>query len=154
MDLKKVKLGILGGGAMGEAIIRGIIKAKVFSPAQITVSDLSAQRLKFLKDSYKIKACSDNKKLVSDSGVIIIAVKKQNSFFQSQPALRPMPLQLFCPVTAALSGPCRTRQRECLKARLLCVPAPEQPARTWLQQRKFLPRWGKPFSLMKSLWMR
>jgi pyrroline-5-carboxylate reductase len=77
MDLKKVKLGILGGGAMGEAIIRGIIKAKVFSPSQITVSDVTAQRLKFLKDSYKIKPCTDNKKLVTDSSVIIIAVKPQ-----------------------------------------------------------------------------
>ena len=57
MDLKKVKIGILGGGAMGEAIIRGIIKAKVFSPSQITVSDVTAQRLKYLKDSYKIKPC-------------------------------------------------------------------------------------------------
>ena len=77
MDLKKVKLGILGGGAMGEAIIRGIIKAKVFSPSQITVSDVTAQRLKYLKDSYKIKTCTDNKKLVTDSSVIIIAVKPQ-----------------------------------------------------------------------------
>ena len=77
MDLKKVKLGILGGGAMGEAIIRGIIKARVFSSQQITVSDVTAQRLKYLKDSYKIKTCSDNKKLVTDSSVIIIAVKPQ-----------------------------------------------------------------------------
>jgi pyrroline-5-carboxylate reductase len=77
MDLKKAKIAILGGGAMGEAIIRGIIKGKVFSPQQITVSDVTAQRLKYLKDTYKIKPFTDNKKLVTDSSIIIIAVKPQ-----------------------------------------------------------------------------
>ena len=77
MDLKKAKIGVLGGGAMGEAIIRGIIKARVFSPQQIAVSDIHAERLKRLKDSHKIKTYSDNKKLVSDAAIIIIAVKPQ-----------------------------------------------------------------------------
>ncbi len=77
MDLKKIKIGILGGGAMGEAIIRGILKAKLFSLQQIFVSDTSEQRLNYLKDTYKIKTCSDNKKLVADSTIIIIAVKPQ-----------------------------------------------------------------------------
>ncbi len=77
MDFKKAKLGILGGGAMGEAIIRGILKARVFSPQQLTVSDISAEKLKGLKATHKIKTCSDNKKLVSDSSIIIIAVKPQ-----------------------------------------------------------------------------
>jgi pyrroline-5-carboxylate reductase len=77
MDLKKVKIGILGGGAMGEAIIRGILKAKLFTAQQVNVSDASEQRLKILKDTYKIKPYTDNKKLVADFGVIIIAVKPQ-----------------------------------------------------------------------------
>ncbi len=47
MDLKKVKIGILGGGAMGEAIIRGILKAKLFSLQQVIVSDTTEQRLKY-----------------------------------------------------------------------------------------------------------
>jgi len=77
MDLKKVKIGILGGGAMGEAIIRGILKAKLFSLQQVFVSDTTEQRLKYLKDTYKIKTYTDNKKLVIDSANIIIAVKPQ-----------------------------------------------------------------------------
>jgi pyrroline-5-carboxylate reductase len=77
MDLKKVKLGILGGGAMGEAIIRGILKAKLFSLQQVAVSDTTEQRLKYLKDTYKLKTYTDNKKLVTDSAIIIIAVKPQ-----------------------------------------------------------------------------
>jgi pyrroline-5-carboxylate reductase len=77
MDLKKAKIGILGGGAMGEAIIRGILKAKLFSLQQVTVSDTTEQRLKYLKETYKIKIFSDNKKLVTESNIIIIAVKPQ-----------------------------------------------------------------------------
>jgi pyrroline-5-carboxylate reductase len=77
MDLKKTKIGILGGGAMGEAVIRGILKAKLFSLQQVAVSDTTEQRLKYLKDTYKIKTYTDNKKLVTDSATIIIAVKPQ-----------------------------------------------------------------------------
>ena len=77
MDLKKTKIGILGGGAMGEAIIRGILKAKLFSLQQVFVSDTTEQRLKYLKETYKTKIFSDNKKLVIESNIIIIAVKPQ-----------------------------------------------------------------------------
>ncbi len=77
MNLKKLTIGILGGGAMGEAIIRGILQAKLWSPKQITVSDTSAPRLQYLKDTYAITSYPDNKKLVAASPIIILAVKPQ-----------------------------------------------------------------------------
>jgi len=77
VDLKKTTLGILGGGVMGEAIIRGILQARLVTLKQINVSDTNAPRLQYLKDTYKINTYPNNKKLVADSSIIIIAVKPQ-----------------------------------------------------------------------------
>jgi len=78
MNLNKVKLGFLGGGIMAENILRGILKAGLLKNGQITVSDLNTSRLTLLKKQYKIKTEKNNKKIVTLSDVIILAVKPQN----------------------------------------------------------------------------
>ena len=45
-------IAFIGGGAMGEAIIKGILQAKLAEGKEITVSDPSAQRLEYLQKQY------------------------------------------------------------------------------------------------------
>lgn len=78
MDLKSLNVGIVGGGAMAENILRGILTAGLLSKEQITVSDLRPERISHLKNSFEIKTTLDNHELVSKADLLILAVKPQN----------------------------------------------------------------------------
>ena len=70
-------LAFIGGGAMTEAIIKGILGAGLADPGEIFVGEPSAARCEYLQKTYGIKASGDNKAVVKDSGLIILAVKPQ-----------------------------------------------------------------------------
>lgn len=78
MVLKGRKIGIIGGGKMGEVLLSGIISHKLASAKDIVVSDTVAQRLEELKKTYRVQVTSDNNKTVRHGGIIILAVKPQN----------------------------------------------------------------------------
>lgn len=78
MNLTKIKLGIIGSGIMAENILRGILQAGLLKNSQVTVSDLSAARLTLFKKQFKVKTESANKKMVSESDIVLLAVKPQN----------------------------------------------------------------------------
>lgn len=71
------KLGVIGAGNMAEAIITGILKAKLYSPKDIIISDISSSRIEKLHDSLGVDVTEDNKKVVKESELIILAVKPQ-----------------------------------------------------------------------------
>ena len=71
----KEKIGFIGGGKMGEALINGILRAGLSSSDKIMVSDVDKKRLQILEKEAGIKTTQDNKKITSDSDIIILAVK-------------------------------------------------------------------------------
>jgi len=74
-------VGFIGGGVMGEAIIKGLIKlikAKKVKANEICVSDLREKRLNYLEKKYKVKILKNNIELVKRCEVIILAVKPQD----------------------------------------------------------------------------
>ncbi len=70
-------IGLIGGGNMGEAIIKGMIESKNFSLTEITVFDVSKNRLIYLNERYHIDFSETVEELVEQSDVIILAVKPQ-----------------------------------------------------------------------------
>ncbi len=72
------KIGFIGGGNMGEALIKGILKSGVSSRQAVFVSDIRSDRLKALQKSYGIKVCKDNLTAASQADIIILCVKPQN----------------------------------------------------------------------------
>lgn len=70
-------LAFIGGGAMAEAIIKGILGAELAQPGEIFVGDPSADRCDYLQKTYSVNASVDNKAVVKDAGLIILAVKPQ-----------------------------------------------------------------------------
>ena len=78
MNLKKTKLGFIGGGIMAENILKGILQAGLINKTQITVSDLNSSRLSLLNKKFNIKTEKNNKKIVSQCDIIVLAVKPQN----------------------------------------------------------------------------
>lgn len=70
-----MKLGIIGGGQMAGAIIKGIIESERVRPEHIIVSDVEVSKLKQLSQAYAIKTTASNLEVVAASEVIILAVK-------------------------------------------------------------------------------
>lgn len=77
MSVKGKRIGFLGGGNMGEALIRGLLKTGLIPPEAIFVSDVRLQRLEQLGALYGIHTLSDNALLVKRADVVILAVKPQ-----------------------------------------------------------------------------
>ncbi len=75
--MENKKLGFIGTGRMGEALIKGILQARLVPPENIFASDADSAKLQLLEKEYKIKICTDNCAAVIDSDIIIIAVKPQ-----------------------------------------------------------------------------
>jgi pyrroline-5-carboxylate reductase len=77
MSVKGKKVGFLGAGNMGEAMIRGLLKAGVVPPEEIFATDARLERLEQMGKLYGIHTLSDNALLVKRVDVLILAVKPQ-----------------------------------------------------------------------------
>lgn len=69
-----MKLGFIGTGRMGSALIRGLVDAGV-ARADILARDKDVKKLESLKKELGVKSTSSNRELVERSDVIFIAVK-------------------------------------------------------------------------------
>jgi len=74
---KLVKVGIIGVGRMGSALVRGFLNAKI-TKKSLMASDYDKEKLKLLRKDTGIKMASDNIELVSKSEIVIIAVKPKD----------------------------------------------------------------------------
>ncbi len=77
MSLKGKKVGFIGSGNMGEALIKGLTAANVVPGEMIWASDVRGDRLKEIAGTYGIKLAPDNLQLVREADVVIMAVKPQ-----------------------------------------------------------------------------
>lgn len=75
---EQTNIGFIGGGNMGEALIKGLLAASVVKPNQIQVFDVSSARMQYLKATYAIELSSDLVELAAASQIVILAVKPQN----------------------------------------------------------------------------
>ena len=71
------KAAILGTGNMGEAIICGILKSRLFPPHDILATDTREDRLDFIKDKYGIEVSTNNIASSRCSDLVVLAVKPQ-----------------------------------------------------------------------------
>ena len=71
------KIAFIGGGAMAEAIIKGIIGSGLIAGENIAVGEHTAERCTYLNKTYCVKATTDNKEAVRDADLVIFAVKPQ-----------------------------------------------------------------------------
>lgn len=76
VPLSGLKIGCLGGGAMGEALLTGLITSGI-DAQNLYVSDTRKERLDFLQRKLGVNVTSGNCKLVEELDVVILAVKPQ-----------------------------------------------------------------------------
>jgi pyrroline-5-carboxylate reductase len=70
-------ISFLGAGAMGEALMRGLIEAGVYAPQDIAAFDTDTARLQGTVDALGITAGLDAVTAVRDVPVVLLAVKPQ-----------------------------------------------------------------------------
>ena len=86
------KLGVIGAGNMGEALIRGALKAGVVHRNRIVATRRDAEALLKLQESLGIATTTDNIALLRDCDVIVLGIKPQGFrplFEKTRHAFRP-----------------------------------------------------------------
>lgn len=77
MSIKGQKVGFVGAGNMGEALIKGLVSANLVPPEAVYASDTRLERLRALDQQYGIQLTPDNAELVRQADIVILAVKPQ-----------------------------------------------------------------------------
>ncbi|MDF2569777.1 MAG: proC [Sporomusa sp.] len=71
------QIGFIGGGAMAEALIRGILNAGLVAPSQIVVSDVSTERLDYLRGAFTVSTTADSQEIAKQADILFLTVKPQ-----------------------------------------------------------------------------
>ncbi len=75
--LQEKKIGFIGSGNMGEALISGLVLSKAAKPENIICSDISEDLLKHIQNKYKVSTTTDNIEVAKKSEIVIFATKPQ-----------------------------------------------------------------------------
>ncbi|VAW39522.1 Pyrroline-5-carboxylate reductase [hydrothermal vent metagenome] len=70
-------VGLIGGGQMGEALVRGMLEARLFPPEKIMVAEPDPARQDYLRATYSVAVTADALELAKACSIIIVAVKPQ-----------------------------------------------------------------------------
>ena len=68
-------IGFIGAGNMGGAIIRGILRAGIFTKENIMAADHSEAALRKQAEELGIRTTTDNRELVKSSDILLLSVK-------------------------------------------------------------------------------
>ncbi len=72
-----MKLAFIGGGTMAEAIIGGVLSAKLASPEDICVGEPISDRGQYLNGQYGVLTTQDNLKAADGADLVVLAIKPQ-----------------------------------------------------------------------------
>jgi pyrroline-5-carboxylate reductase len=69
------RIGFIGCGSMGSAMLKGILKAHIVDPDEVIVSCKSEETGKRIRETFAADVTHDNKNVVEESDMLFIAVK-------------------------------------------------------------------------------
>ena len=73
-----MRLAFIGGGTMAEAILKGVLAAKLAGPTDISVGELVAARRDLLTGEYGVVATDDNLEAINGADLVVLAIKPQD----------------------------------------------------------------------------
>jgi len=73
----KKRIAFLGAGNMAEALISGLTGSRLVPAKSILASDISRERLAYIKKKYRVAPATDNAAAVQKSDIIFLAIKPQ-----------------------------------------------------------------------------
>lgn len=98
------QLAVIGGGAMGEALVAGAVKSGRYQRDKIIVSDPLETRRNYFQDHFQIQVTQHNEEAAKEAAAIVMAVKPQ-VFLEVLKPLAPIitPEQLLISVAAGIT---------------------------------------------------
>jgi len=72
------RIAFLGAGKMAEALINGLTRSGLVKPSSIIASDVSSDRISYIKKKFGIKVTDENDAAVENSDVIFFCVKPRH----------------------------------------------------------------------------
>lgn len=75
--LREKKIGLIGSGNMGTALIRGLISSGASSADKIICSDIKEVKTSALRESFGVETTDDNCKVAAEADIVIYAIKPQ-----------------------------------------------------------------------------
>ena len=85
--LQAKKIAFIGGGAMAEAVIKGVLGGGLIAASDIYVGNRTQKRCDYLNATYGVQAMTDNQAAVAEADLVIFAVKPQVAPVALTPAL-------------------------------------------------------------------
>ena len=79
MNTGKKRVGFIGAGNMGEALIKGILSGRLLKKNDLIVSDKEDKRRLYIRRKYGIRTVRDNLEVVKRSDILILAIKPQDA---------------------------------------------------------------------------
>ena len=71
------RFGFIGGGNMGEALIKGLVRSERAKPEKVMVYDVLSERVNQLIAEYGIRGADSNAMVVRESDIVVLAIKPQ-----------------------------------------------------------------------------
>ncbi len=87
---KEINIGLIGFGNMGQAMVQGLLKTKSVQAGNVWACARNKEKLQKNCDELGIHACRDAEEVVSNSDLVLLAVKP----YQLQEVLEPIKEQL------------------------------------------------------------
>lgn len=69
------KIGFIGSGNMGKAMMGGIVKSRLVPASNITISDINEEKLRSIKNEFGVQTTTASKEVVKKSDIIFLSVK-------------------------------------------------------------------------------
>jgi len=75
--LSNIQIAFIGAGAMGEAMIAGLIAQKLIAPESIIAAEPRVEQGELLRSKYGIRTVTENRLAAEKADVVVLAVKPQ-----------------------------------------------------------------------------
>ena len=120
-----MRISFIGGGVMGEAMIKSLLAKGVAKPADIRMSDVSQSRRDTLNKKYGVKTTTNNREAADGAEAVVLAVKPQdlNKMLSEMKGLSPQQL-----VLSIVAGANLDRLRQGLGHDYIVRAMPNMPA--------------------------
>ncbi len=73
-----MKLAFIGGGTMAEAILRGVLDARLAAGGDVCVGEPRAERREYLSQQFGVRSDQDNQVAARGADLIVLAIKPQD----------------------------------------------------------------------------
>jgi pyrroline-5-carboxylate reductase len=121
------KIGFIGAGHMGQAIIQALVEGGRVNPSKIFATNRSPGKLKKVQEQFRVTPLSTNEELIDKCEIVVIAVKPQDLTSVIEPiASTFLPNQIVISLAAGFS--LRSLQKLLPKVKALVRVMPNTPA--------------------------